>query len=160
MAGMEEGLLPHMRAIEEPGGVDEERRLCYVGMTRAMKRLYLFHSFRRHLFGVGNLNMPSRFLGELPEAIIQRPAGSTKVTGGGPSQRARILDAAARQPPAPAVPVVQRYRDGQRVAHKTFGKGVVVKSTLTRTDEELIIRFDGVGIKIISASIAPLEPED
>jgi hypothetical protein len=55
--------------------------------------------------------------------------------------------------------VVQRYKEGQRVKHKSFGAGVVVKSTLTRTDEELIVRFDGVGIKIISASIAPIESE-
>ena len=83
MVGMEEGLLPHLRAIEEPGGIDEERRLCYVGMTRAMRRLYLFHAFRRHLFGVANLNMPSRFLSELPEEILERPAGSTRIRSGG-----------------------------------------------------------------------------
>jgi len=155
MVGMEEGLLPHIRAIEEPGGIDEERRLAYVGMTRAMRRLYLFHAFRRHLFGVANLNLPSRFLAELPEEIIERPAGSTRLsTGGG---RQNLLDAVSRQPPAPAAPVVQRYRAGQRIKHRTFGFGAVVKSTLTRTDEELIVRFDGVGIKILSASMAPLE---
>ena len=154
MVGMEEGLLPHLRAIEEPGGVDEERRLCYVGMTRAMRRLYLFHAFRRHLFGVANLNLPSRFLAELPEAIIERPAGSTRPVPG-----RSVLDQVSRRPPAPAEPVVQRYREGQRVKHRTFGAGVVVKSTLTRSDEELIVRFDNVGIKIISASLAPLEVE-
>jgi DNA helicase-2/ATP-dependent DNA helicase PcrA len=158
MVGMEEGLLPHLRALEEPGGVDEERRLCYVGMTRAMKRLYLFNAFRRHLFGVANLNMPSRFLAELPEAIVERPAGSIR-TQGGPGRRETVLDAVSRQPPAPAAPVVQRFRAGQRIAHKTFGRGEVVKSTLTRTDEELIVRFDNLGIKILSASMAPLTAE-
>jgi DNA helicase-2/ATP-dependent DNA helicase PcrA len=157
VAGMEEGLLPHLRAIEEAGGVDEERRLAYVGMTRAMRRLYLFHAFRRHLFGNTNLNLPSRFLSELPEEIIERPAGSSRIQRG--SGRASVLEAISRRPPAPAEPVVQRYSEGQRVKHRSFGAGVVVKSTLTRTDEELIVRFDGVGIKIISASIAPLEPE-
>jgi DNA helicase-2/ATP-dependent DNA helicase PcrA len=152
MCGMEEGLLPHMRAIEEPGGIDEERRLCYVGMTRAKDRLYLFHAFRRHLFGTGNLNLPSRFLAELPERIIQRPAGSTRVT-----RPASVIDAVSSRPPAPAAPVVQRYSTGDRVVHRSFGEGVVVKSTLTRSDEELIVRFDRVGIKIISASLAPLE---
>jgi len=155
MVGMEEGLLPHLRALEEPGGVDEERRLCYVGMTRAMRRLYLFHAFRRHLFGVANLNLPSRFLSELPEAIIERPAGGVRVQAG-PGSRQTVLDAIARQPPAPAAPLVQRYQAGQRVAHRTFGNGLVVKSTMTRTDEELIVRFDNVGIKILSASMAPL----
>jgi DNA helicase II / ATP-dependent DNA helicase PcrA len=155
MVGMEEGLLPHLRAIEEPGGIDEERRLCYVGMTRAMRRLYLFHAFRRHLFGVANLNMPSRFLSELPEAILQRPAGSTRIRSG--SGSAALLDAVSRQPAMKAEPVVQRYAPGQRVSHKSFGVGTVVKSTMTRSDEELIVRFDGVGIKILSASIAPLE---
>ena len=158
MVGMEEGLLPHMRALEEPGGVDEERRLCYVGMTRAMKRLYLFNAFRRHLFGTANLNLPSRFLAELPEAIIERPAGSIRMQPG-VGNRNTVLDAVSRQPPAPAAPLVQRYRAGQRVNHKTFGNGEVVKSTLTRTDEELIVRFDNLGIKILSASMAPLTSE-
>ena len=155
MVGMEEGLLPHLRAIEEPGGIDEERRLCYVGMTRAMRRLFLFHAFRRHIFGVANLNMPSRFLSEIPEEILQRPAGSTRIRSG--SGSAALLDAVSRQPPAPAEPLVQRYAAGQRVSHKSFGSGIVVKSTMTRSDEELIVRFDGVGIKILSASMAPLE---
>jgi DNA helicase-2/ATP-dependent DNA helicase PcrA len=155
MVGMEEGLLPHLRAIEEPGGIDEERRLCYVGMTRAMRRLFLFHAFRRHIFGVANLNMPSRFLSEIPEEILQRPAGSTRIRSG--SGSAALLDAVSRQPPAPAEPLVQRYTAGQRVSHKSFGRGIVVKSTMTRSDEELIVRFDGVGIKILSASMAPLE---
>jgi len=155
MTGMEEALLPHIRSIEEPGGIEEERRLCYVGMTRAMDRLYLFHAFRRHLFGTSNLNLPSRFLAELPEEIIRRPAGSTR-TGAGTS-RQTLLDQVARQPPAKAEPVVQRYKPGERVTHPRFGAGTVLKSSLTRTDEELIIRFDGVGIKIISASLAPLD---
>ncbi|HXO66452.1 MAG TPA: UvrD-helicase domain-containing protein [Candidatus Dormibacteraeota bacterium] len=155
MVGMEEGLLPHLRAIEEPGGIDEERRLCYVGMTRAMRRLFLFHAFRRHIFGVANLNMPSRFLSEIPEEILQRPAGSSRIRSG--SGSAALLDAVSRQPPAPAEPLVQRYAAGQRVSHKSFGSGIVVKSTMTRSDEELIVRFDGVGIKILSASMAPLE---
>ena len=156
MVGMEEGLLPHLRAIEEPGGIDEERRLCYVGMTRAMRRLYLFHAFRRHLFGVANLNMPSRFLNELPESILERPAGSTRIRSGGSGGQS-LLDAVSRQPPSPAPPLVQRYLAGERVSHKSFGAGTIVKSTMTRSDEELIVRFDGVGIKILSASIAPLE---
>ena len=156
MVGMEEGLLPHIRAIEEPGGVDEERRLCYVGMTRAMKRLYLFNAFRRHLFGVSNLNLPSRFLAEVPEGAIQRAAGSRGAPAVGHGRQS-LLDAVSRQPAGPAIKVEQRYREGERVVHKSFGAGTVVKSTLTRSDEELIIRFDTVGIKIISASIAPLE---
>jgi DNA helicase-2/ATP-dependent DNA helicase PcrA len=120
-----------------------------------MRRLYLFHAFRRHLFGNANLNLPSRFLAELPEEILERPPGGIRLRGG-PGQ-ARVLDAVSRRPPAPAAPVVQRYREGQRVTHTSFGSGVVVKSTLTRADEELIVRFDNVGIKILSASLAPLE---
>src|ERR1700736_4905436 len=117
MAGMEEGPLPQLRGIDEPGGVDEERRLCYVGMTRAMRRLYLFHAFRRHLFGASSLNLPSRFLSELPEEIIQRPAGSPRMPRGERS----IVEALSRRPPAPAEPVVQRYNEGQRVRHSSFG---------------------------------------
>ncbi|TMD55782.1 MAG: ATP-dependent DNA helicase PcrA, partial [Chloroflexi bacterium] len=74
IAGMEEGLLPHTRALQEGDtGVAEERRLAYVGITRAQQRLYLLHAFRRHLYGSSQLAQASRFLGDLPQDDIERP---------------------------------------------------------------------------------------
>src|SRR5256884_2936930 len=75
MLGMEEGLFPHSRSLDSPEELEEERRLAYVGMTRAKDRLYLFHAFRRHLFGSANLNLPSRFLKDIPPALVDGSAG-------------------------------------------------------------------------------------
>jgi DNA helicase-2/ATP-dependent DNA helicase PcrA len=164
MVGMEEGLLPHQRALDEreenPSAAGaatemaEERRLCYVGMTRAKDRLYLSCAFRRHLYGRSQPAFPSRFLTEIPQSMLSAPRGSAPVAPPrqGYKQRYQELQVQA----APAAPPVQRFSSGDRVSHPAFGKGTVVKSTLTRTDEELVIRFDKVGLKILSGMIAPL----
>jgi DNA helicase-2/ATP-dependent DNA helicase PcrA len=164
MVGMEEGLLPHQRALDEteenPSAVGaatemaEERRLCYVGMTRAKDRLYLSCAFRRHLYGRSQPAFPSRFLTEIPQSMLTSTHGSAPVAPPrqGYKERFRELQVQA----APAAPPVQRFASGDRVSHPAFGSGVVVKSTLTRTDEELVIKFDKVGLKILSGMIAPL----
>jgi len=153
MLGMEEGLFPHSRSLDSPGGLEEERRLAYVGMTRAKDRLYLFHTFRRHLWGSANLNLPSRFLADIPPELVDGSAGipaGVPVPGMAP---ARVIDAAR-----PAVPVelVQRYAPGDKVEHRSWGGGTVLKSTMTRTDEEIIVKFDKVGMKILAVSLAPI----
>jgi len=164
MVGMEEGLLPHQRALDEteenPSAVGaatemaEERRLCYVGMTRAKDRLYLSCAFRRHLYGRSQPAFPSRFLTEIPQSMLTASHGSAPVAPPrqGYKERFRELQVQA----APAAPPVQRFSSGDRVSHPAFGSGIVVKSTLTRTDEELVIKFDKVGLKILSGMIAPL----
>ena len=73
MVGMEEGLLPHSRSFDDDDQIEEERRVAYVGMTRAKKRLYLFRAFRRKMFGVSQGNGPSRFLNDIPLHIVERP---------------------------------------------------------------------------------------
>ena len=153
MLGMEEGLFPHSRSLDSPAGLEEERRLAYVGMTRAKDRLYLFHTFRRHLWGSANLNLPSRFLADIPPELVDGSAGipaGVPVPGMAP---ARVIDAAR-----PAVPVelVQRYAPGDKVEHRSWGGGTVLKSTMTRTDEEIIVKFDKVGMKILAVSLAPI----
>ena len=152
--GMEEGLFPHSRSLDDPAGLEEERRLAYVGMTRAKDRLYLFHTFRRHLYGNANLNIPSRFLKDIPVELVEGTAGlpaGVDATGMAP---ARAIEAARASAP---LTVVQRYAPGDTVEHKSWGRGAVLKSTLTRTDEELIVKFDRVGMKILAVSMAPIK---
>ncbi|TMC97030.1 MAG: hypothetical protein E6J05_12775 [Chloroflexi bacterium] len=164
MVGMEEGLLPHQRALDEheenPSKVGaatemaEERRLCYVGMTRAKDRLYLSCAFRRHLYGRSQPAFPSRFLTEIPQSMLAAPRGSAPVAPPRQGYRERYQERQVEAAPAP--PPVQRFASGDRVSHPAFGSGTVVKSTLTRTDEELVIKFDKVGLKILSGMLAPL----
>jgi DNA helicase-2/ATP-dependent DNA helicase PcrA len=164
MVGMEEGLLPHQRALDEreenPSAVGaatemaEERRLCYVGMTRAKDRLYLSCAFRRHLYGRSQPAFPSRFLTEIPQSMLSAPRGSAPVAPPRHGYRERFQELQVQA--APLAPPVQRFASGDRVSHPAFGSGTVVKSTLTRTDEELVIKFDKAGLKILSGMIAPL----
>jgi DNA helicase-2/ATP-dependent DNA helicase PcrA len=160
MAGLEEGLLPHQRSLDEGDrAIEEERRLCYVGITRARERLYLSCAFRRHLFGQAAAGMPSRFLGDIPQALISAPregrvpAPPPRSSAG--AYRERLLERSAEAAPAP--PPVQRFKEGERVRHPTFGEGAIIKSTLTRTDEELVVKFDTAGLKILSGTLARLE---
>jgi DNA helicase-2/ATP-dependent DNA helicase PcrA len=153
MLGMEEGLFPHSRSLDSPAELEEERRLAYVGMTRAKDRLYLFHAFRRHLFGSANLNLPSRFLKDIPPNLVDGSAGIPQGVPAGGMAPARAIEAA--RPSAP-VELVQRYRPGDHVEHRSWGRGSVLKSTMTRTDEEIIVKFDRVGMKILAVSLAPI----
>ncbi|MBJ7599131.1 MAG: ATP-dependent DNA helicase PcrA [Candidatus Nephthysia bennettiae] len=156
LAGLEEGLLPHRRALEDEKQMPEERRLCYVGITRAQDRLYLTCAFRRHLYGQAQPGFPSRFLQEIPQALLAPPRrGAAPVAPPRQGYRERMVERQVEAVPAP--PPVQRFKEGDLIAHPSFGPGVVMKSTLTRTDEELVVRFDRAGVKILSANLAPLE---
>jgi DNA helicase-2/ATP-dependent DNA helicase PcrA len=155
LVGMEENLLPHRRAVEDARELPEERRLCYVGITRAQDRLYLTCAFRRHLYGQAQPGFPSRFLTEIPQAMLAAPRrGAAPVAPPRGGYRERLVERQVQA--APAGPPVQRYQQGDRVDHPKFGRGVVMKSTLTRTDEELVVRFDTAGVKILNGTIAPL----
>jgi ATP-dependent DNA helicase UvrD/PcrA len=153
MLGMEEGLFPHSRSLDSAEDLEEERRLAYVGMTRAKDRLYLFHAFRRHLWGSANLNVPSRFLKDIPPELVDRPEGIPSGVEDPSMAPARLIEAAR---PAAAVDLKQRYHPGDNVEHRSWGRGRVLKSTMTRTDEELIVKFDKVGVKILAVSLAPI----
>src|SRR5256886_4348517 len=164
MVGMEEGLLPHQRALDEreenPSLVGaatemaEERRLAYVGMTRAKDRLYLSCAFRRHLYGRSQPAVPSRFLTDIPPSMLAAPRRSAPVAPPRQGYKERYIERQVESASAP--PPVQRFASGDRVTHPAFGAGTVVKSTLTRTDEELVIKFDKAGLKILSGMLAPL----
>jgi DNA helicase-2/ATP-dependent DNA helicase PcrA len=129
IVGLEEGILPHNRSMDTEDELEEERRLCYVGITRARERLYLLHTFRRTLFGRDGLTEPSRFLGDIPAHFFQgyedtRPQKST------------------RQPITAA-----RFGAGDRVRHSQFGEGIVLNSKLLADDEEVTVVFESLGAK-------------
>jgi DNA helicase-2/ATP-dependent DNA helicase PcrA len=148
LAGMEEGLFPHKMSAQEPGRIEEERRLCYVGMTRAMRELYLTHAETRRLHGTDSYNRPSRFLLEIPKDLIhevrmkgavERPYGSS---AGGASQ---LVDTEAA------------VRMGQRVAHAKFGEGVVVQCEGSGDRARIQVNFAQAGAKWLMMGYANLE---
>ena len=161
MAGMEEGLLPHIRALEEgDAGIAEERRLTYVGMTRAKQRLYLLHAYRRHLYGSSKVSEASRFLDHIPRELLQRPASASAAGVGDPrspgAARRAVHAHAVRANPVDIAP--QRFNTGMRVGHARYGTGTILKSTMTRNGEEVVIRFDTHGVKMFSVADSVLTP--
>ncbi|MBM4431887.1 MAG: hypothetical protein FJ026_16300, partial [Chloroflexi bacterium] len=147
MAGLEEGILPHSRSLEEPEEMEEERRLCYVGMTRAKRSLYLLHTFRRTRFGNQGRSEPSRFLRDIPARLIQgreqRAAGRQRVGAQRPSLPGRGSSSLA---------------PGDRVQHAQFGEGIVVSSQKRGEDEEVVVAFAGsAGIKRLLSGLAGLK---
>jgi DNA helicase-2/ATP-dependent DNA helicase PcrA len=129
VVGCEDGAFPHMRALEE-GGEEEERRLCYVGITRARRRLYLTWARERRLFGRAEHNLPSRFVDELPDELTERHSSAP---GAGAVWQAEVAPAIG---PGPAL----ELRVGDDVVHAAFGDGVV---TAVEPDGVVVVRFAG-----------------
>jgi DNA helicase-2/ATP-dependent DNA helicase PcrA len=153
IVGLDEGLLPHIRSLDDPEQMEEERRLCYVGITRAKDRLYLVHTFRRSVYGNNEVSEPSRFLRDIPPHLLQ---GWKEPT---PSHRPAVERAtrwpAQAAPPQP--PASLRFQVGDRVRHPTFGPGLVMQSTPAGTDVEVTVVFEKAGVKKLLASMARLE---
>ena len=158
LVGLEEGLLPHIRSMDDPAQLEEERRLCYVGMTRAEERLYLVRAFRRHVGGGSMASLPSRFLRDVPTNAWTPPAGVLKTTLAEPrpTRRAPALDAAETALGAPP-PEKPPLRPGDHVRHAKFGVGVVVSFLPSGADHEVTVAFDQNGVKRLLYSLAPLE---
>ena len=147
IVGMEDGVFPHYRSMGEPAQLEEERRLAYVGITRAKERLYLTHAWSRNLFGGSSYNPPSRFLGEIPEALLRvhevegAPADANGAGGGRSGIRQR------------EVPVLGA---GDTVIHDRWGPGVVLAVTGTGSRTEATISFEGEGQKRLLLAYAPI----
>mgnify|MGYP005839944149 CR=1 FL=1 len=159
IVGMEEGLLPHNRSFDDPEQMEEERRLCYVGITRAKERVYLVHAFRRTLHGFSDISLPSRFLKDIPGHLIAgRRAKQTRSRQGKriAEQPADRSEARLVPPTTVALPVAQ-FHAGERVRHSAFGEGIVIESRLRDNDEEVTVAFEGKGIKRLLVSFAGLE---
>jgi DNA helicase-2/ATP-dependent DNA helicase PcrA len=146
--GCEEGVFPHARSIEE-GNLEEERRLCYVGTTRAKRRLYLTFARERSLYGARGYNLPSRFLNEIPEELIDRKTAELAPSGWSLGGRSPF----GRTAVGPAAPAAE-LQVGDDVVHASFGEGVV---TAVEPGPVVVVRFaaDGSERKLM-ADYAPL----
>ncbi|MHB8170205.1 MAG: DNA helicase PcrA [Thermincolia bacterium] len=161
MVGMEEMIFPHSRSMMDEGELEEERRLCYVGITRARERLYMTHALQRTLYGNAQYNPASRFLEEIPEDLITfhdpldgvaEPAakrGLSLVKGG---HFVQPKAAGVKEAVSPG-----HYALGDKVEHAKFGQGVIVSVKGSGDDAELSIAFPGAGVKMFIAKYAPLK---
>ena len=164
LPGLEDGIFPSVRCIYDPAELEEERRLCYVGITRAKKRLYISHAAERMVFGSTNRNRLSRFVEEIPPEKLDEQDSSLM------ARRVRELSASRR--PAPPLPketamvgsrpaaaaaAAVKLSVGDRVRHKVFGEGMVLSLTPMGADCLVEAAFDKVGTKKIMANFAKLE---
>ncbi len=152
LVGLNDGILPHRRSFDDPEAMMEERRLFYVGITRAKDRLYLLYSDERYTYGYPDYAEPSRFLEDIPEELL---ANGERETPRGP-RRARQTrwESSPKKSPASSKP---RYAAGQRVQHPRFGEGLILSARLDGEDEILDVFFENVGMKRIIASLARLK---
>ncbi len=175
IVGLEEKLLPHSRSMDDPEQMEEERRLFYVGVTRAKERLYLLHTYRRTLHGESAVRDPSRFLHDIPAHLVEGPGaqraarqeslglGAGRFLGRASVVSRRPAGRSARRADERIEPVELRYQTGDQVVHDVFGKGLVIESNLVGSDEQVTVAFPGLGLKRLMASMAPmktLEGED
>ena len=173
LIGLEDGVFPHIRSLTEPDELEEERRLCYVGITRARERLALTHAWSRQLFGSTQYNPPSRFLKEIPEHLMaevgtsrRRSTGSWRDRRDG-NGRERIVESAvaAGRGRAFGSPAPVRSTGGERlglrvgddVVHGKWGEGVVLEIVGEDDKAEVVVRFPGVGEKRLLLAWAPLK---
>lgn len=185
ITGLEEGILPHSRSMDDMEELAEERRLFYVGLTRAKDRVYLIHTFRRTFYGESSVGTPSRFLGNIPmelttggdtrerhEQTVAKvsswqweqsptPSRGNRRRGGRSGRGSSHVTSRPHRParktkPEPAKKETE-FRTGQKVSHAKFGKGIVIESKLTGSDEEVTVAFKSEGIKKLAASFANLE---
>ncbi len=187
MVSMEEGIFPHQRSLQggDPRELEEERRLAYVGMTRAQKLLHLSHAFHRTIYGETRRQRPSRFLADLPEELLDRrqryadaaqprildtgedvleePSGGREIDIASILARARAASEEPRRgrqrgPAAEQADAVEAYKAGEKVRHPKFGDGIVVTAEADRDDWKVTVAFKGGGgVKKLLAGRARLE---
>ena len=180
LIGLEDGVFPHVRSLTEPDELEEERRLCYVGITRARQRLALTHAWSRQLFGSTQYNPPSRFLKEIPEHLMAEAGSGRRRSGSGSwrdrhrgggngsgSGRERIVEsaiAAGRGRGFGSAPPVRTsggerlgLRVGDDVVHGKWGEGVVLEIIGEDDKAEAVVRFPGLGEKRLLLAWAPLK---
>jgi len=183
LAGLEEGVFPHLRSMDSDRELEEERRLCYVGITRAKEEVYLSHAYRRTLSGSISYNPPSRFLQEIPDHLYRRPAvsgfapvsdmallspprsGESGRGAGGEGGRSEGTPVRKMWVSAPETPKQEKarasgandFRPGQKVQHETFGIGIVVSVKSEGSDVQLSVAFPQAGVKKLLQSFAKLK---
>jgi DNA helicase-2/ATP-dependent DNA helicase PcrA len=188
LLGLEEGILPHVRSVDTQEDLEEERRLFYVGITRAMRGLYLVYAFRRMIYGNSSVNAPSRFLSDVPRSLVRLSRGSGRQNDQGvgswlsrrenrvvtrEQMRQRLVaehaassvlpsNGSASRTPRPALPPdrAPTYQPGDRVRHPSFGTGIVISTRLDPETEVVEVNFAGsTGVKRLDLAYAPLSRE-
>ena len=149
MSGMEDGLFPHQRSISDPNGLEEERRLCYVGITRAMQTLYVTYAEQRRLHGMDNFSQPSRFIAEIPDEYVEEIRPRVQVS------RPVRTPSRGRTPVRPGAELGIRL--GQRVRHQKFGDGVILNCEGQGAHARVEVNFETAGTKWLVLSYANLD---
>ena len=158
IVGLDEGLLPHSRSLEDPEEMAEERRLFYVGITRAKNHLTLVRAGQRSNYGRFEYTMESRFIDDIPEELIKREGVRLGVQRLTPLSHPRWEPSSyERKTPKKEEPKESRYQAGMRVTHSTWGSGLVVETRILGNDETVTVMFESVGLKRLAASVAHLE---
>lgn len=161
LTGMEEGVFPHFRSLGEPREMEEERRLCYVGITRGKEKVYLTRAYTRSQYGMTRGNEESRFIKEIPEDLRHHPNRDTagiRKTYDRDAVRSTFRPWTTAPDPSPAPSsAAEGFRLGDKVSHGKFGEGVIVKTEGEGKDIMLSIAFPGAGIKKLMAMYAPIK---
>jgi DNA helicase-2/ATP-dependent DNA helicase PcrA len=161
LVGLEQGLLPHSRSLNDPVGLEEERRLCYVGITRAQELLYLTHARERRLWGSREPAIASQFLKELPSELLSSnvatapPRAVSRQTGNYPSQNGKRNEGSEG-----ANYKMQNWQVGDRVLHPSFGRGNITHIFGSGSKISVAIMFPGIGQKIFDPKMAKLQRVD
>ena len=154
LVGMEDGMLPHIRSFDDEAQMAEERRLCYVGITRAKERVFLVRSFRRgRNYNGGGPSIPSRFLQDIPRDLVQAPERPASSAGGnlGRSPWGQWAPSESSEPELDLKP-------GDKVLHKMFGEGMVINTVVVNGDVQATVAFDEkTGVKKLLLGMAPLQ---
>ena len=163
LIGLEQGLFPHQRSMDDPEQLAEERRLCYVGITRAEKKLYLTYATSRRMHGKTTHARPSQFLREIPENLVNQIAGNVYARPG--SQFDQWASPATHTPTSPShsgggqtghLPEFARFKLGETVTHPVFGEGVVMEMTGNGDHIQIAVAFSEFGTKVLAAKFAKL----
>ena len=159
LIGLDEGVLPHERSFDDEESMAEERRLMYVGITRAKDRLFITRAFRRTTYGGADIMNPSRFLDDLPDQLLT--GNFSKASRNSQAyERMTTWESSVKKDASKPVRVKindSRFKTGQRVKHTTFGDGMIIESKGEGDDELVTIAFEGVGIKRLMANVAELK---
>ena len=156
LCGMEDGLFPHQRSIADPQGLEEERRLCYVGITRAKEALYITHAEQRRMHGTDSFSQASRFISEIPDELVEeiRPRAQVQLQVSRPIQ-SPLRHARTASGVAPGAELGVRL--GQRVRHAKFGDGVILNCSGQGAHAQVEVNFETVGTKILVLAYANLD---
>ncbi|MBK8422151.1 UvrD-helicase domain-containing protein [Candidatus Villigracilis saccharophilus] len=165
IVGLDDGIIPHSRSFDEPAQMEEERRLFYVGITRAKDRLYLLRAISRGGRGMSEETYPSRFLEDVPANLLVGKTRTGRPTTSFSSSQSFYRTPSSSEskwtlpPPPRSAPVAQavsKFKSGDRVKHPSFGEGTVLESKIQGSDETVVIEFKLVGLKRLDASLANL----